>query len=40
MPENVLIYHAGYLYNFQTKEFHNLSYVQEPPEGPARFGGW
>lgn len=30
----------GYLYNFQTKEFHNLSYVQEPPEGPARFGDY
>ena len=30
---------AGYLYNYQTKEFYNLSYAQEPPEGPARFGG-
>lgn len=29
----------GYLYNFQTKEFFNLSYAQEPPKGPARFGG-
>ncbi|PON68392.1 Membralin [Parasponia andersonii] len=29
----------GYLFNFQTKEFYNLSYTQEPPEGPARFGG-
>jgi len=30
---------AGYLYNYQTKEFYNLSYAQEVPEGPARFGG-
>ncbi|XP_024024446.1 uncharacterized protein LOC21399766 isoform X2 [Morus notabilis] len=30
----------GYLYNFQTKEFYNLSYAQEPPEGPARFGDY
>ncbi|KAG6789112.1 hypothetical protein POTOM_005198 [Populus tomentosa] len=29
----------GYLYNFQTKEFYNLSYAQEPQEGPAKFGG-
>uniref|UniRef100_A0A2P2LKC6 Membralin n=1 Tax=Rhizophora mucronata TaxID=61149 RepID=A0A2P2LKC6_RHIMU len=29
----------GYLYNCQTKEFYNLSYAQEPLEGPARFGG-
>ncbi|XP_059431157.1 membralin-like protein At1g60995 [Corylus avellana] len=29
----------GYLYNYQTKEFYNLSYAQVPPEGPARFGG-
>ncbi|XP_022922589.1 uncharacterized protein LOC111430551 isoform X2 [Cucurbita moschata] len=28
----------GYLYNYQTKEFYNLSYAFEPPEGPARFG--
>ncbi|KAG5000613.1 hypothetical protein JHK87_021685 [Glycine soja] len=28
----------GYLYNYQTKEFYNLSYAQEVPEGPARFG--
>ncbi|KAJ6711357.1 MEMBRALIN, partial [Salix purpurea] len=28
----------GYLYNFQTKEFYNLSYAQEPQEGPAKFG--
>lgn len=30
---------VGYLYNYQTKEFFNLSYVHEPPEGPAKFGG-
>jgi len=30
---------AGYLYNYQTREFYNLSYAQEVPEGPARFGG-
>ncbi|XP_062077303.1 membralin-like protein At1g60995 isoform X2 [Humulus lupulus] len=30
----------GYLYNFQTKEIYNLSYAQEPPEGPARFGDY
>ncbi|XP_031379263.1 membralin-like protein At1g60995 isoform X2 [Punica granatum] len=30
----------GYLYNYQTKEFYNLSYVQEPPEGPAKFGDY
>lgn len=30
---------SGYLYNFQTKEFYNLSYAQEPQEGPAKFGG-
>jgi len=30
---------AGYLYNYQTKEFYNLSYAQLPPEGPAGFGG-
>ncbi|RWW22924.1 hypothetical protein GW17_00012849, partial [Ensete ventricosum] len=28
----------GYLYNFQTKEFYNLRYGQEPSEGHARFG--
>ncbi|KAK7412056.1 hypothetical protein VNO78_03502 [Psophocarpus tetragonolobus] len=28
----------GYLYNYQTREFYNLSYAQEAPEGPARFG--
>ncbi|CAL0309569.1 unnamed protein product [Lupinus luteus] len=30
----------GYLYNYQTKEFYNLSYAQEPLEGPARFGDY
>ncbi|KAF8013971.1 hypothetical protein BT93_I1744 [Corymbia citriodora subsp. variegata] len=30
----------GYLYNYQTKEFFNLSYAHEPPEGPARFGDY
>ncbi|KAK4254384.1 hypothetical protein QN277_009774 [Acacia crassicarpa] len=30
----------GYLYNYQTKEFYNLSYAQAPPEGPARFGDY
>ncbi|KAM3714667.1 hypothetical protein ACB098_01G354800 [Castanea mollissima] len=30
----------GYLYNYQTKEFYNLSYAQLPPEGPARFGDY
>lgn len=30
---------SGYLYNYQTKEFYNLSYAFEPPDGPARFGG-
>ncbi|KAK4783808.1 hypothetical protein SAY86_018176 [Trapa natans] len=30
----------GYLYNYQTKEFYNLSYVQEPPEGPAKLGDY
>ncbi|KAJ1435017.1 Membralin [Sesbania bispinosa] len=30
----------GYLYNYQTKEFYNLSYAQEAPEGPARFGDY
>ncbi|XXG65824.1 hypothetical protein AAC387_Pa05g3436 [Persea americana] len=27
----------GYLYNFQTKEFHDLSFAHEPAEGSARF---
>ncbi|CAN1285040.1 Membralin-like protein At1g60995 [Linum perenne] len=30
----------GYLYNFQTNEFYNLSYAQEPPGGPAKFGDY
>ncbi|TKY71354.1 Membralin protein [Spatholobus suberectus] len=30
----------GYLYNYQTKEFYNLSYAQEAPEGSARFGDY
>lgn len=30
----------GYLYNYQTKEFYNLSYAHEQPEGPARFGDY
>ncbi|KAK9286778.1 hypothetical protein L1049_015183 [Liquidambar formosana] len=30
----------GYLYNYQTKEFYNLSYAHEPPEGPAKFGDY
>ncbi|CAN6584530.1 unnamed protein product [Malus baccata var. baccata] len=30
----------GYLYNFQTKELFNISYAQEPPQGPARFGDY
>ncbi|KAJ7946615.1 putative Membralin [Quillaja saponaria] len=30
----------GYLYNFQTNEFYNLSYPHEPTEGPARLGDY
>ncbi|XVF01138.1 hypothetical protein REPUB_Repub04eG0062700 [Reevesia pubescens] len=30
----------GYLYNFQTKEFYNLSYARELPDGSARFGDY
>ncbi|XP_022763279.1 membralin-like [Durio zibethinus] len=30
----------GYLYNFQTKEFYNLSHAQELPDGSARFGDY
>ncbi|CAM8904185.1 unnamed protein product [Rhodiola kirilowii] len=30
----------GYLFNFQTKEIYNLSYVHELPEGPMRFGDY
>ncbi|KAK4254414.1 hypothetical protein QN277_009800 [Acacia crassicarpa] len=29
----------GYFYNNQTEKIYILSYVQAPPEGPARFGG-
>ncbi|KAJ4804321.1 Membralin [Rhynchospora pubera] len=30
----------GYLYNFQTKEFYDLSYGHEPAVGPTRFGDY
>ncbi|KAK8617675.1 hypothetical protein V6N13_080582 [Hibiscus sabdariffa] len=30
----------GYLYNFQTKEFYNLSYAQELPDGSTRVGDY
>ncbi|EOA34083.1 hypothetical protein CARUB_v10021584mg [Capsella rubella] len=30
----------GYLYNYQTREFYNLSYSQELPEGSAQFGDY
>ncbi|XP_038684800.1 membralin-like protein At1g60995 isoform X2 [Tripterygium wilfordii] len=30
----------GYLYNYQTREFYNLSYTHEPAQGPARFGDY
>ncbi|KAH7679164.1 Membralin protein [Dioscorea alata] len=30
----------GYLYNYQTKEFYDLSYGHEPSEGSARFGDY
>ena len=30
---------VGYLYNYQTKEFYNLTYAHEQPDGSARFGG-
>uniref|UniRef100_A0A1J3ITV7 Membralin n=1 Tax=Noccaea caerulescens TaxID=107243 RepID=A0A1J3ITV7_NOCCA len=30
----------GYLYNFQTREFYNLSYSQELSEGSAQFGDY
>ena len=30
---------AGYLYNYQTREFYNLSYAHEPSTGSATFGG-
>ncbi|KAE8680022.1 putative HSP40/DnaJ peptide-binding protein [Hibiscus syriacus] len=39
---NSLLHHPGqgYLYNFQTKEFYNLSYAQELPDGSARLGDY
>ncbi|KAL3844973.1 hypothetical protein ACJIZ3_002376 [Penstemon smallii] len=30
----------GYLYNYQTKEFYNLTYAHEQPENSARFGDY
>lgn len=30
----------GYLYNYQTKEFYNLTYAQKQPENSARFGDY
>lgn len=30
----------GYLYNYQSKEFYNLTYAHEQPEGSARFGDY
>ncbi|XP_004485491.1 membralin-like protein At1g60995 [Cicer arietinum] len=30
----------GYLYNYQSKEFYNLSYTLEVPEVPAKFGDY
>ncbi|XP_071704123.1 membralin-like protein At1g60995 [Rutidosis leptorrhynchoides] len=30
----------GYLYNYQTKEFYNLTYAHAQPEGSARFGDY
>nr|GEW40543.1 membralin like [Tanacetum cinerariifolium] len=30
----------GYLYNYQTKEFYNLTYAHEQPEGSAKFGDY
>ncbi|TYI33835.1 hypothetical protein ES332_A04G162100v1 [Gossypium tomentosum] len=30
----------GYLYNFQTKEFYNLTYARELPDGSARVGDY
>ncbi|XP_024986718.1 uncharacterized protein LOC112521940 isoform X1 [Cynara cardunculus var. scolymus] len=30
----------GYLYNYQTKEFYNLTYAREQPEGSARLGDY
>ncbi|KAE8692661.1 putative HSP40/DnaJ peptide-binding protein [Hibiscus syriacus] len=34
------IHNIRYLYNFQTKEFYNLSYAQELPDGSARVGDY
>lgn len=34
-----LMNYAGYLYNYQTKAFYDLSYGQEASDGPTRFGG-
>ncbi|KAK4486027.1 hypothetical protein RD792_008689 [Penstemon davidsonii] len=31
--------YAGYLYNYQTKEFYNLTYAHEQPQSAAKFGG-
>uniref|UniRef100_A0A2N9FRF8 Uncharacterized protein n=1 Tax=Fagus sylvatica TaxID=28930 RepID=A0A2N9FRF8_FAGSY len=39
-PPFVSLTLLGYLFNYQTKEFYNLSYAQVPPEGPARFGDY
>lgn len=36
---NCFVNNAGYLYNFQTKEFYDLNYGQETSDGPTRFGG-
>ncbi|KAL7247922.1 hypothetical protein ACSBR2_002764 [Camellia fascicularis] len=30
----------GYLYNYQTKEFYNLTYAHEQPESAAKFGDY
>ncbi|XP_052186267.1 membralin-like protein At1g60995 [Diospyros lotus] len=30
----------GYLYNYQTKEFYNISYAREQPGGSAKFGDY
>lgn len=30
----------GYLYNYQTKEFYNLTYAHEQPENSAKFGDY
>ncbi|PIN20027.1 hypothetical protein CDL12_07284 [Handroanthus impetiginosus] len=30
----------GYLYNYQTKEFYNLTYAREQPESSAKFGDY